>query len=120
MEESKKAELATQALREAIQEAHGLLKDLKQTKRTIEMLIAGVEEKLEEEVRTQVAGLEDATNKAIQKSTAAVFARFDQLAAILMGETDKDKKAGKESIPDLVEQFAESRKGRQCNTSSQA
>lgn len=94
----------TLELRDAIQEAHGLLKDLKQSKRDIDRFVSpGIDDRLEAEVKKQLGHLTEATNKAIVDSTQAVFKRFDKLSALLMGEEND----GKPTIEELVKQKME-------------
>jgi hypothetical protein len=90
-------------LRDAIQEAHGLLKDLKQSKRDIdEYICPGIDNRLDTEVRKQLERLNVTTKKAIDSSTQAVFNRFDKLAALLMGEEDD-----RPTVEELVKQKVE-------------
>lgn len=103
-----KAILAITELRKAIQEAHGLLKDIKQSKRDIdEYICPGIDNRLEAEVKKQLNLLNEATGKAIDSSTQAVFKRFDKLAALLMGEDEP----GKPTIEELVKQKVELERG---------
>lgn len=95
-----RVERASADLREAIQEAHGLLKDIKQAKKDIDDYVSpGIDERIEIEVKKQLELLEKATKKAIDKTTEAIFKRFDRLNFLLMGDGNK-----KPSIEALIEQ----------------
>lgn len=102
-----KVEQVTADLRAAIQEAHGLLKDIKQAKRDIdEYVCPGIDNRLEAEVKKQLNLLNEATGKAIDSATEAVFKRFDKLTALLMGEEDS-----RPTVDELIQQKVELERG---------
>src|SRR5262245_47719925 len=94
-------------LKEATREANGILGDLKRVKREMELFEREVTKKLEATVDDILGvhverGLNQykaAQQKAINESTDAVIARFDQLAELLL----EDIKKVKPSIPELVQ-----------------
>lgn len=97
---------AADALRQLIREANGATKDLRaaiaEARRTApgivgEHLDTAIREGLEEYGGTIRAAMNDAVGK--------VNAKFEGLADILMGCTEEDRKAGKASIPELVEKM---------------
>lgn len=102
-------------LKEATREAHEVIKDLKRAvadaRETHRLLHACVQDALNAGIGEQVQqGLDeykDSLNKAIDDATQAVYTRFDQIADILLGEDKQSKRAGKPSIPELVERRAQ-------------
>lgn len=90
-------------LRETIREARELLKDFKALKKEYKEFGDNWQEdvklQINNNVRDGLSTYEKALNKAIEMSTAKVFARFDKLEKILMGENKKHT----ESIPSLLE-----------------
>lgn len=95
-------------LRAEIREAREVLKDLrgetKEARRLVPLLAA---ELFEAEVKKQVAQLGVATKKAMDESVARVIAKFDKLAALLMGEDHSQR--SKPSIPEMVTAIADSK-----------
>lgn len=92
------------ALRAEIREAHEALKDLgaatKEARRLIPELVG---ERLVAEVSTQLAAFHETTREAMDASVLKVVKEFDDLAAILKGETSEDRRKGRRSIPELVQ-----------------
>ena len=95
-------------LRTEIREAREVLKDLrgevKEARRLVPLLAA---ELFEAEVKKQVAQLGVATKKAMDASVERVIAKFDRLAALLMGEDHSQR--SKPSIPEMVTAIADSK-----------
>lgn len=97
-------------LREATREANMALKDLKgaiREGRELQQSLqtaakVAVDEQLAPVVETGLMEFRRDLDVAISKSTEAVFARFDEITDMLMGETDRDRRAGKISVPELV------------------
>lgn len=89
-------------VRAEIREAREVLKDLhgeiKEARRLVPLLAA---ELFEAEVRKHVAELGVATKKAMDASVTRVTAKFDRLAALLMGEDRSQQR--EPSIPEMVE-----------------
>lgn len=106
-EPSKEQQRIRDELREEIREARGILKDLRREikdARTLGPLL--VKEQLEAEVWEQVDKLGKVTAKQMELSVAKVIAEFDRLSDLLMGRTRRDRRTGKPSIPDLIDQIA--------------
>lgn len=91
--------------------ANEVLKDLKaacsDAMRLRDELKTAAEKSADEEIAKAVqTGLEKfgvELEKAIETSTGAVFERFDTITAELLGETDRMRKDGAPSIPELAE-----------------
>lgn len=97
---------ATQAakqLREAITEAHQLLKDIRAERRDlleqraeIQKFVDGlpnrmtdlVTQSMADHIRMGLESYDQALGEAIDKATARVYGRFDTLASIMLGERD--------------------------------
>lgn len=106
MAERKRAmneEAKIKELKAATRAANEALADLKAERKACEKLVKDTLQKLEDliriEVEKQVDALGEATQDAIDKTQKRIFKKFDELAAILLGEDEKDK----ESIPELIE-----------------
>jgi len=65
-----------------------------------------VTEKFQAEVESGLASFGTALDKAIEDGTQAVFRRFDGIEKLLLGEDDKSVRAGKPSIPQMLEVIA--------------
>ena len=97
-------------LLEAIHEARTTLRDLKTTvteARTVQKELAGqvknlVDIELSEEVRLGLEKYMDSITGAIETAEAAVYKRFDTVAAILLGEDAKSQRQGKSPLIDLA------------------
>lgn len=90
-----KAEIET--LRTATREAHEVLRDLKQARRECEKYIAtemeNIDRRLAGEAKKLIDELGESTKQAMDDSRKKVYAQFDKLAAILMGEDDPNKES---------------------------
>ncbi len=99
MEDDKLSEL-----KESITLANQVLKDLKQERKRAEELIKDFVVKLEKDIGAelvkQLDELGKATQNAMDAATARVFRKFDELAAIMMGEDKHSKDTP--SIPELI------------------
>jgi DNA-directed RNA polymerase subunit L len=84
------------AVKTAVRELHGLLKEAKEVKRQLhEEIEAGVvacKELVDMAVEAQLARMGEATTEAIKEATARVNKRFDTLGDVLLGEDAKAKK----------------------------
>lgn len=97
-------------LLDAIHEARTTLRDLKTTvteARTVQKELAGqvknlVDVELSEEVRLGLEKYMDSIAGAIETAEAAVYKRFDTVAAILLGEDAKSQRQGKSPLIDLA------------------
>jgi hypothetical protein len=95
------------ALREATRAAHEVLRDLRQERRAVEQLLAGltdqvqraVEARVEEALTRDLAKLGEATDKAMRASVAKVTREFDRLEAIMLG---REKGAKHGPLEDLI------------------
>ncbi len=100
------------ALRDATRVAHEVLRDLRTERRAVEQLIAGIEGRvqravgryMQDAVKTEVAKLGEATEKAMRDSVAKVGREFDRLERILTGRDSKDRPP----LADLLREAAES------------
>lgn len=100
------------ALKEATREANEVLGDIKRTLREArefaevevpKMVKATVEPIVEE----NLASWKVALDESIEKSTQAVYARFDVIADLLLGEDRKSKKLGMPTVQQMVEKRIE-------------
>ena len=97
-------------LRDLIRQAHEATSDLRAVLREARALRdslpaaaeQAVTEKFNAEVESGLASFGVALDKAIEDSTQAVFRRFDKIEKLLLGEDDKNVRAGKPSIPELI------------------
>lgn len=108
-----KATTAEAGLRDAIREAHGVLKDMRgvlaefrQERRAVEQLLDGlparVDERIERQVVKGLAELATQTDKAMRASVAKVISEFDRLAELFLGKDEKTRGPGRESLEALV------------------
>jgi hypothetical protein len=101
-------------LRDLIRQAHEATRDLravlKEAAAVRDSLPAAagkaVSEKIGAVVEEGLTSFHDALGRAIEDSTAAVYRRFDTIEKLLLGEDDKSVRAGKPSIPHLIETIA--------------
>lgn len=92
-------------LRQATREARECLKDFKQMQRDYQQLIDNWADRVNRQIADDVSkGLEaykSALDTAMKEATDRVFARFDKLSAIIMGENQKGIMP---TIPELIQQ----------------
>ena len=101
-------------LRDLIRQAHEATRDLqvalREARAMRDSLPAAAEkavsEKLSAEVESGLASFGNALDKAVEDGTQAVFRRFDKIEKLLLGEDDKSVRAGKLSIPQMIETIA--------------
>ncbi len=101
-------------LRDLIRQAHEAVSDLRAVLREAravrDSLPAAAEKAVSERFGAEVeSGLESfrkALDKAIDSGTQAVFRRFDRIEHLLLGEDPKSVRAGKASIPQMLETIA--------------
>jgi len=96
----KRAHEATSDLRAAMREAKAMRDSLPAAAEK------AVTEKFQAEVESGLASFGTALDKAIEDGTQAVFRRFDGIEKLLLGEDDKSVRAGKPSIPQMLEVIA--------------
>lgn len=91
-------------LRTEIREARETLSDLRREIKDARTLVPLLTDELfQAEVRKRVDELARVTEKAMEESVARVVKRFDELADILTGQDRKTRRAGKPSVPALVQ-----------------
>jgi hypothetical protein len=101
-------------LRDLIRQAHEVTSDLRAVLREAravrDSLPAAAEKAVSEQLGTEIkAGLDSfgkALDRAVDEGTAAVFRRFDKIEKLLLGEDPKAVRAGKPSIPQMLETIA--------------
>ena len=101
-------------LRDLIRQTHEATRDLRtvlrEAKAVRDSLPAAAEkavtEKFNAEVESGLVSFGAALDKAIEAGTQAVFRRFDTIEKLLLGEDAKSVRAGKPSIPQMIETIA--------------
>ena len=101
-------------LRDLIRRAHEATSDLRAVLREAravrDSLPAAAEkavtEQLSAEVNEGLRSFQKALDKAIDSGTDAVFKRFDRIEKLLLGEDPGSVRAGKPSIPQMIETIA--------------
>lgn len=89
-------------LRDAVREAREALKDLRAERKRWQPLPDQVYGRIDQAVAQGLKEYETALETAIKTGTEAVFRRFDQISAILLGEDSQSRRAGDPSIPGLM------------------
>ncbi|MQA92903.1 MAG: hypothetical protein GEU90_22215 [Gemmatimonas sp.] len=104
----KSAQEAHDALDEKIREARGALKDLQREVRVArEQTRREVMDQIHRELTRQLGLLSEATKQQMDVSVAKVIREFEKLGKILKGETSGQRRAGKSSIPELIEEMSD-------------
>jgi DNA-binding transcriptional MerR regulator len=111
MSPEEKADKRISDLQAATREANLVLADIKQVLKEVRGLHASIgpeskrmfEELLAEEVNRGLDEYKKSLETAIETATQAVFDRFETIRKTLLGETKQDKKAGRASIPEIIE-----------------
>ena len=101
-------------LRDLIRQTHEATADLRavlrEAKAVRDSLPAAAEKAVSEQVQAEIkTGLDEfgkALDQAIETGTQAVFRRFDKIERLLLGEDPKSVRAGKPSIPQMLETIA--------------
>ena len=101
-------------LRDLIRRAHEATSDLRAVLREAravrDSLPAAAEKAVTEQLSAEVkAGLDSfqkALDRAVDDGTDAVFKRFDRIEKLLLGEDPQSVRAGKPSIPQMLETIA--------------
>src|SRR5882724_4219598 len=102
---------AAEDLRELIKTAHTAIRDLKQEKRELRelrddwMKTPELKEQLDLAAGKAFGDWQEGLKVAIDKSTKAVYQRFDTIMMICMGEDPVSVKEGKATVIELVRQF---------------
>jgi TolA-binding protein len=114
-ERIKKAELAREQLKEQTRLAHEAIQELKGQQRKLRQMQADVEKLLDTEIENVLSqkvkeGLDDfgkTVEQAMADSVAKVISEFDGLKDILLGQTERERRRGEPSIPELIERHAD-------------
>lgn len=94
-------------LRAEIREARETLSDLGREIKTARTLVPLLTDDLfEAEVKKHVDELSRVTEKAMEDSVARVIAKFDDLFDLLTGQDRQSRRAGKASLPELMDILA--------------
>lgn len=101
-------------LKAATRSANEVLSDLKRTMKQVTQLLHQIEhridtafeEKIAETVKETLDKYQTSLDQAVEDGTNAVLKRFDDLAAIMLGETKDQRRQHEETIPDLIEKAA--------------
>lgn len=101
-------------LRDLIRQAHEAVSDLRAVLREARALRdslpaaaeKAVSEQLGAEVKEGLESFQKALDQAIDTGTDAVFKRFDRIEHLLLGEDPKSVRAGRPSIPQMIETIA--------------
>ncbi len=97
-----------EALRALVQEAHGVLKDLRAAiKEGREVAPAVVGQHLDDAVKAGLEDYADTIGKAMDAAVAHVNGEFDKLADLLLGRDAESRREGRADIPALVERMAD-------------
>jgi len=104
-------------LRDATREAHEAIKDLRQIMREAREIRADVvllattsaEEVVDPVIVAALERYQATIATAIESATTAVYARFDIIADLLLGETKKQRRRYGESLPETAAKIAEIR-----------
>jgi hypothetical protein len=104
-----------------VQEAHGVLRDLRLAIKEAKTLVAEEKTRTMDEygevVRQGLEEFQEALGIATEDATQAVYDRFDLIAAILLGKDWESQREGRAPLDELVRRYIE-RRGR--GTASEA
>jgi len=93
-------------LKEATREARETMKDLAAERKRGEEMLARIPELVDNAigdiVREKLAQMEPTMIEAMRKSEERVFAKFDQISEMIMGETKANRRKGEPSLHDLI------------------
>jgi Sec-independent protein translocase protein TatA len=117
-----KYEQSKQELRELVRDAHGAIKDMRKLLKEFEDYRKEAEVALQKQVDEHVGPLleENLNHLTVQfkkfcdQSEERIYARFDQLGDILMGEDKQSKKKGERSLSQIAEDIATLREGKRA------
>lgn len=98
---------ATREANEAIQGLREIMREAKRYKKDIEEATQkAVDERVSEAVAIGLEAFNEALGKAIDGATEKTYARFDELTALLLGETKSQRRRLGESLPEMIERTA--------------
>lgn len=97
-------------LRKEVREAHGVLKDLHREIREARSLVPLLARELfEEEVKKQLTALGNETQKAMDAAVTRVDAKFMELFELYMRGSQRDRRAGRPSMAEMLKRHAAGR-----------
>lgn len=117
-----KYEQSKQELRELVRDAHGAIKDMRKLLKEFEDFRKEAEKELNKQVDEQVGPIvEENLNyltgqfkKFCEQSEERIYARFDQLGDILLGEDKQSKRKGERSLPEIAKDISTLREGKRA------
>lgn len=117
-----KYEQSKQELRELVRDAHGAIKDMRKLLKELDEQRKETEKALETKVDERVGPLlEENLNhlagqfkKFCDQSEERIYARFDQLGDILLGEDKQSKRKGERSLPEIAKDISTLREGKRA------
>lgn len=101
---TREANEAVQAVREVMREAKKYREELESSTQKV------VDDRVAEAVAIGMESFKEALDKAIEGATERTYGRFDELAALLLGEDRKSVRKGQMTMPEMVGLVAEARK----------
>jgi len=114
MSEQKIEELriATREANETLRDLKTILRDLKHERAEIEKMIeTQFDKKISVQVADTLASYNETIKEAMQAGVDHVLNEFDKLEGIMLGTDPKSKRAGKASLPELVQRKADLQRG---------
>ena len=97
----------TRRAHEAVSDLRAVLREAKTVRDSLPAAAEkAVSEQLGAEVNEGLRSFQKALDKAIDSGTDAVFKRFDKIEKLLLGEDPASVRAGKQSIPQMLETIA--------------
>jgi len=107
------------ALKKYTREAHETIQDLKSVVREARQVVieiqkaaaVSVDERLQPILIAQINAIQEATLVAIAESEGRIEGRFDQMAAVMLGEDRKSVREGRLSLPQMAENIGALRRG---------
>lgn len=96
-------------LREQVRESHETLRDLREERKQLLELrktwLRNAEQELRDAFVTQFTEFSDTLPDMFKTIEARIYARFDTLMLIILGEDPESKQAGKRSVVDMITDF---------------
>ena len=101
--EREKLEATLADLKASIQEAHGLLSDLRiETRQARRLVPMQVTNRITKELDKQLPHYFEALGKQVDKAEAAIIAKFEDMYATLVGRDTRSRKEGLKPIDELI------------------
>lgn len=106
-----------EALREVVREAHAAIKDMTRVLREMRDVRAEIEaaaakafgDHMQEQVAAGLAEYRASIDAAIESATTAVYARFDTIADLMLGESAAQRRKGETPLIEHAQRIAEAR-----------